>query len=49
VKVHNLIVPTLLTITLVFIHSGVLAFDFSGPVVSDLDGDTIEVLHSLSP
>ena len=29
--------------------SAVLASDFSGPVVSDLDGDTLEVLHSLSP
>jgi hypothetical protein len=46
VKVHYLIVSTLLTITLVFIHSGVLASDFSGPVVSVLDGDSFEVLYN---
>jgi endonuclease YncB( thermonuclease family) len=29
--------------------SAVLALDFTGPVVSVLDGDTLEVLHPLSP
>ena len=29
--------------------SAVLASDFTGRVVSVLDGDTLEVLHSLSP
>jgi micrococcal nuclease len=46
VKVQNLIVSTLLTITLVFIHSDILASDFSGPVVCILDGDTLEVLQN---
>ena len=29
--------------------SAVLALDFTGPVVSVLDGDTIEVLHNQRP
>ena len=29
--------------------SAVLALDFTGPVVSVLDGDTIEVLHNTRP
>ncbi len=29
--------------------SAVLALDFTGPVVSVLDGDTIEVLHNQHP
>lgn len=38
--------------TLVFFissFSAVLALDFSGPVISVLDGDTIKVLHTLLP
>ena len=41
-RVHNLIVSALLAIIILFIHSNVLAADFTGPVVSALDGDTIE-------
>ncbi len=42
-KIHNLIVSSLLTITLLFIHSNILAADFTGPVTDILDGDTIKV------
>jgi endonuclease YncB( thermonuclease family) len=50
VKVQKLIVSTLLTIILVFVHSGILAYaDFTGSVVSVLDGDTIEVLRNQHP
>ncbi|HSL03841.1 MAG TPA: thermonuclease family protein [Nitrospiraceae bacterium] len=45
VKVHNLIAFTPLTIPLVFLHSGIFAAEFTSPVVSVLDGDTLEVLH----
>ena len=47
--------PTVLTFCVsavgLFISSfsAVLALDFSGPVVSVLDGDTIEVLHNTHP
>jgi len=34
---------------ILFTVSTAFAADFSGSVVSVLDGDTIEVLHSLSP
>jgi hypothetical protein len=41
----------IVTVFLIFFLSSTAACgtDFSGPVVSVLDGDTIEVLHSLPP
>ena len=42
------ILSAYLTIILLFVRSNVLA-DFTGPVISVLDGDTIEVLHNTQP
>ena len=43
-----LAVTPILTCLILVIYSTVFA-DFSGPVVSILDGDTIEVLHNRQP
>jgi endonuclease YncB( thermonuclease family) len=44
-----LVNTSLLAICGVFLQTRVLAAEFTGPVVSVLDGDTIEVLHNQHP